>query len=48
MADDPAHWTAYLTRQLVGPQRTTLLTTLAQYSDPTVDQTDWEVAATSK
>lgn len=47
MAADPAHWSAYLTKQLVGPQRKTLLAALAQYDDPAVNQAAWEEAAAS-
>ena len=47
LADDPARWSAYLTKQLIGPQRATLLTMLAQYTNPEVDQPEWEATAVS-
>ncbi len=47
MADDPGHWSSYLARHMIGPQRITLLNTLARYTDPAVDQAAWETAAES-
>ena len=45
LADDPARWSAYLTKQLIGPQRATLLARLAQYANPEVEQPEWEAMA---
>ena len=47
LTDDPAHWSAHLTKQLLGPQRTTFLAMLTQYSTIEADEANqWEMAAT--
>ena len=45
VADNPAYWTAYLVKNLIGPRRTLYLDSLARFSDPEVDQPGWEAAA---
>ena len=47
LSDDPAHWSAYLIKHLLGPQRSTFLERLAEYTDSTIDHAVWEAAATS-
>ena len=47
IADNPAYWGTYLTKQLIGPQRSAYQTTLAQYTDPAVNQPVWEATAAS-
>jgi hypothetical protein len=44
VADEPARWSAYLTKNLIGPERTLFLEALNNY--PGVDQVSWEAAAT--
>ena len=46
LADDPARWSAYLTKQMIGPQRATLLAALAHYAELEADHPHWEEAAT--
>jgi hypothetical protein len=43
VAEEPARWSAYLTKNLIGPERTLFLEALNNY--PGVDQTSWEAAA---
>lgn len=45
IADNPAQWSIYLVKALIGPQRQVYLANLAGYNDPTVDQPGWEAAA---
>lgn len=44
IADNPAHWNAYLAKNLIGPYRNVYLDTLRRYSDPVVDRPTWEIA----
>ena len=47
LTDDPAHWSAYLTKRLLGPQRATFLAMLRQYATIETDEANpWEMAAT--
>lgn len=46
-ASDPAHWGAYLSSELLGPQRTHFTNALAGYNAADVDQAGWEAAAAS-
>ena len=45
VADDPAHWSTYLIKNLIGPKRVLYLDSMSRFSDPTVDQPGWEAAA---
>ena len=47
LADDPARWSAYLSSQLVGPQRSRFMAALVEYTGSQVDQAGWEAAAAS-
>lgn len=44
VADNPAHWNAYLAKILIGPDRATYLKTLNSFSGQTVDRPVWEIA----
>ncbi|GIK41657.1 MAG: hypothetical protein BroJett011_54900 [Chloroflexota bacterium] len=44
VADNSAHWNAYLAKNLIGPHRTVYLDTLNRYGDPAVDRPAWEIA----
>ncbi len=46
-AADPAHWGAYLSSQLLGPQRSRFIAVLAEYNSEAVEQAGWEAAAQS-
>lgn len=46
-AADPAHWGAYLSGKLVGPQRSRFSAMLAEYNSEAVEQAVWEAAAQS-
>ena len=45
-ADNPARWSAYLIKNLIGPDRTVFLNSMSCFTDPMVDQPDWEAAGT--
>jgi hypothetical protein len=45
VADDPAYWTAYLVKNIIGPKRTLYLDSMTRFGDPEVDQPGWETAA---
>ena len=45
MADNRAHWNAYLVKNLIGPNRSLYLDSMSRYSDPALDQSGWEIAA---
>lgn len=44
---DPAHWNAYLTGKLLGPQRSRFIAALDEYNSEAVEQIGWETAARS-
>ena len=45
LADDAAHWNAYLTKQLIGPRRSAFQAALLEYTNAEVDQAGWEATA---
>ena len=47
LADDAAHWNAYLTKQLIGPRRSAFQAALLEYAKAEVDQAGWEATAAS-
>lgn len=44
-ADEPGRWSAYLTKNLIGPDRAIYLETLVAYGQLNGDQAGWETAA---
>jgi hypothetical protein len=45
-AADPAHWNAFLIKNLIGPKRSLFLDSVQRYQeDAAVDRPDWEAAA---
>lgn len=45
VAEDPARWSAYLAKNLIGPDRALYLEAMNQYTNSELDQDDWEAAA---
>jgi hypothetical protein len=45
LADDPARWSAYLVKNLIGPDRANYRDNMQRFAGPTVDQPAWEAAA---
>jgi hypothetical protein len=44
VADNPARWSSYLIKHLIGPDRSLFLDSMSRYTDPKVDQPGWEAA----
>ena len=44
LTPEPARWSPYLVKQLIGPKSQSFLDGLAQYADPGVEQAGWEAA----
>jgi hypothetical protein len=45
LSDEPARWSAFLLKHLLGPRRANYNECLARYADPGLDQAGWEAAA---
>jgi hypothetical protein len=45
LAPEPARWSPYLVKQLIGPQGQSFQSGLAHYANPGVDRAGWEAAA---
>lgn len=45
LSPEPARWSAFLLKHLLGPGRSTYNECLARYAEPGLEQSGWEVAA---
>jgi hypothetical protein len=45
MADEPARWSAYLVKNLIGPDRATYRDSMDRFAGPEIDRPAWEAAA---